>query len=583
MYSQEILDSIQRALPIDTVIREYVELTGEGQRLRGVCPFHTDSHPSFYVYTDKGFFRCYGCNAGGNQFTFIKLLLDVKFPEAVRHLAQKAGISLPDLSENSTPPCNIEPLERAAQLYEKTLWDHPEVLGYLRTRGLKEQTIRTFRLGYAPPGNVITRTFTGTYSPEDLLQVDLIRKSKHHNSQYYDTFRARLMFPIFDTLGRVVAFGGRVVDDEKYPKYLNTSAHPMFHKGQLLYGIHAAKDAIRKTGKAHLTEGYLDFLAMWQHGLQNTLGTMGTALTEYHLRQIQRYTKNVILVFDADPAGMKAVLRTLDLFLTSGVEGRAVVLPKGEDPDSAIRKDGVEKFRTYVDQAPLLLDFVRDRIVERYDLSQAAQQIECAKKLLPIIVKIRDLVERNVQITRTADILKISDRALLQEFKKASEVGKIQFSQTPTRKQMTIPRLEQYLIKALIKDKRLIPEVQETFAPTELSHPISQKILEELFVYGDKTDFEAKIFDTFQGAEVQQELSELLMKTEEIQDPVRTVWDCINTLRQKRFDQATLDVSWKVRNAQEKKHGDVLDTFLEQKNKDLLRKKHNNLKKKGKI
>ena len=429
MYSQEVLDSIQRALPIDTVIREYVELTGEGTRLKGVCPFHQDSHPSFYVYTDKGFFRCYGCNAGGNQFTFIKTLLDVKFPDAVRHLAQKAGIPLPDLEENHPPACNLEPLEDAAQLYEQTLWQHPELLGYLRTRGLTEDTIRTFRLGYTPSGNVITKTFLEKFSSDDLLQVDLIRKSKHRTNGFYDMFRDRLMFPICNAAGRVVAFGGRTLDDEVQPKYLNTSAHPMFHKGEILYGFHKAKEYIRKSGKAHLTEGYFDFLAMWQHGVRDTLGTMGTALTKQHIELIRRYGNHLVCVFDGDVAGNRAISRH---FMNGGssrlqftniarnllTEWTVTIarLPEEDDPSSLILKNPNE-FDRLLASPEDLLPFLYDLVIPDSSQDNLAEKQRAAQFIASLIGQLPTAMARQHNLEIAVAKLHMPETVFLSQFR----------------------------------------------------------------------------------------------------------------------------------------------------------------------
>jgi DNA primase len=220
------------------------------------------------------------------------------------------------------------------------------------------------------------------------------------------------------------------------------------------------------------------------------------------------------------------------------------------------------------------LDFIRDRIVEQYDLARIDQQIACANQILPTIVKIQDIVERTIQINRTADVLKVSDKALLQEFKKVVSIGKPQIAQPIPEKQTGIPPVERYLIKALLKDKSLIPQTRAALDPQELSHPVAQKVVRELFVYNDKSDFEARILDTFRGTEYQAYLANLFMQIDEVVDPATTVQDCLSRLRQKDFEHETLNSTRKLRDAQKRKDGkDVLDTMLEQKNKDLREKR----------
>lgn len=589
---EEIINEIRHQADLVEVISEYVPLKKTGSNYKGLCPFHSEKTPSFVVSPAKQIFHCYGCGAGGNVFTFLMQQEKYTFPEAIQVLAKRLGIQISEQSE----PKATQQLRRseglyqlhhdAAQYFSQHLTQSDQgqqVREYLKQRGIYEKSIQTFSLGYALPSwDGLWKTLIQKYSRDFLLESGLVIKKKS-GVGHYDRFRDRLMIPIHDERGRIVAFGGRILGEGE-PKYLNSPETSIFHKGRTLFGIYHAKDAIRRLGSILVVEGYFDMIVPYNYGVENIVATMGTALTEHHLRQIQRYTKNVVLVFDSDPAGIKAVLRTLDLFLSSGFEARAVVLPKGEDPDSIIRKEGAEKFRDYVDHAPLLLDFVRERILEQYDLSRVEQQIKCVNQLLPTILKIRDIVERDIQINRTADILKISDKALLQEFKRAANTGKAQLTQTIPKKRTAMPILEEYLIRALIKDKSLISVIQEELNPEEdLSSPIAKRIVKELFVYKDQRDFEARILDDVEEMEIHQDLADLFMRADEIVDPAKTVRDCLDRLRQKCFEHATLDVTRKVRNAQEKKDTQTLDTVLEQKNKDLLRKKANLYKKNEKL
>jgi DNA primase len=276
--------------------------------------------------------------------------------------------------------------------------------------------------------------------------------------------------------------------------------------------------------------------------------------------------------------------------LKSGFEVRAAILPKGEDPDTAVRKMGSEQFQHHISQAPSLLDFIRDRIVEQYDLSQIDQQIACVKQILPTIAKIKDITERSIQINKTAELLKATDflkvtdksyleGSILEEFRKIMMTGKSRITKPIPKKQIVLPPSDRYFIKALLKDKSLIHHIKGELNPEDLSHPLTQKVVRELFIYNDKTDFEARTLDAFSDTEYQDYLSKLFMEIDEVVDPKVTVRDYLYHLRQKDFEQKTLDITRKVKTAQEKKNKEVLDTFLEQKNKDLQEKK-NNFKKK---
>jgi DNA primase len=582
---EEIINEIRHQTDLVAVISEYVTLTKSGNNYKALCPFHREKTPSFVVNPQKQIFHCYGCGLGGNVFTFLMQYEKYTFPEAVHVLAKRLGIQLPTKTTNQSAQQlgRLEVLYKlhleVAQYFVRQLTQSEQgkkAYEYLQNRGIGENIMRTFSLGYASPAwDDLQKVFIRKYSADLLVESGLMIK-KTNGIGRYDRFRDRLMIPIHDDRGRVVAFGGRTLGEGE-PKYLNSPESPIFHKGHVLFGLHHTKDAIRRNGRILIVEGYFDMIVPYSFGVENIAATMGTALTEHHLRLIQRYTNKVTLVFDPDPAGIRAVHRTLDLFLESGFEVNAVILPKEEDPDTAVRRMGVEQFQRYIAHAPLLLDFIRERIIEQYDISRSDQRVKCANEILPTIAKIQNIPERNDQISKTADLLKVTeaDHALQEEFKKIARTGKTRVVQPIPEKRADIPPVEKYLIKALVKDKSLIPRVQEELDPTELSHPVAQKVVQELFVYTDKTDFESKILDLFNGTEYQNSLAGLFMSADEVVDSTKTVQDCLYHLKKKDFDRTTMDVTRKVRLAQEKNNKEGLNAFLEQKNKDLQRKKKN--------
>ena len=580
---EDILNEIRLQNDIVSVISEYVALEKTGQNFKGLCPFHHEKTPSFVVNPGKQIFHCYGCGEGGNVFSFLMKHEKFNFPEAVQVLAQRVGIQL---QQRSSPQADQqfkrhEALYRlhreAAQYFSEQLLKNPQavqVREYLMRRGIGDELIQSFSLGYAlPEWDGLRKRFLSRYPIELLLESGLLIKKKNGVGQY-DRFRDRLIVPIHDDRGRVLAFGGRTLG-EGGPKYLNSPESAIFHKSKTLFGLHQAKDEVRRSGYILIVEGYFDMIVPYGHGVQNAAATMGTALTDQHLRLLQRYAKKVVLVFDSDPAGIKAVMRTLDLFLASGFEARAVVLPQGEDPDSFVRKEGADSLRKAVENAPLLLDFIRDRIIERYDISRTDQQVACANQILPTIVKIQNIVERNAQISKTADLLHVTDASLLQQFSKVVQSGRPQIEKLAQKAETSsaaMPVLEQYLIKALLKDKRLIVSLKDKLKPEELSYPLSRRILQELFVFSDKADFESRIFDAFQNSEAREELSKLLIQSDEIIDPAQTVQDCILQLRRKPIERATRHVSIQAREAQERRDLRTLEELLAQKNRDLLQK-----------
>ena len=584
----DIINEVRQQADIVEIISEYVRLEQAGKNYKGLCPFHKEKTPSFVVNPTMQIFKCYGCGVGGNVFTFLMHYEKYTFPEAVQVVAQRVGISLSSTLQQQTSPefsrkkkllqLHLE----AAQYFSHQLLHNDQaklVREYLQHRGIDAKMIATFSLGYAlPDWDDLRKVFLAKYPVELLLQSGLLIKKGSGRGEY-DRFRHRLMIPIHDHQGKVIAFGGRAMDNDAKAKYLNSPESPIFHKGNTLFGFHQAKDAIRRTETIVIVEGYFDMIVPYRQGVQNIAATMGTALTNQHTRLLQ-HAKKVVLMFDADAAGIKAALRTLDLFLQSGFEVRAGILPPGEDPDSLVRKAGVDEFRRIIEEAPLLLDFIRAHIIKKYDINKVEQQIACAKEILPIILKIRDGNEMDIQIQRTADLLRVTDKVLKEEFKKIAETQKIQFQQRTQsqgqEKFPPIPPWEQKLVKALLKDKRLIAEVKAELHPQDLSHPVTRKVLERLFVFEDKTDFEAKILDLFQETSVQNVLTDWFSPVEqkdEIVDPARTVQDCLRQLRQRPFERQTLDLTRKLREAQEQGDREILEALLRQKNKDILKKK----------
>ena len=595
MIPEEIVNEIRQRADIVEVIGEFVKLEKAGQNYKGLCPFHKEKTPSFTVNPAKQIFHCYGCGTGGNVFTFLMKHEQYSFPETLHILARRFGVRLPEKSDDVSTQ-QLQQTERLYQLhvevgafFAEQLRSRPEAKiarEYLRKRGIDEEAQQRFGFGYALPAwDALRRKFIQKYGEEVLLESGLVIKRKseegddarHAAVGSYDRFRDRLMIPIHDERGRIIAFGGRILGDGQ-PKYMNSPENPIFHKSKTLFGFHHVKDAVRRLGMIVLVEGYFDMLVPFAHGVPNIAATMGTALTDQHLRALQRYAQKVTLIFDPDPAGVNAMMKALDLFLAYGFEVRAGILPTGDDPDTFVRKAGVAEFQRIVERAPLLLDFIRDRIIERYDTSRLDQQIACVNQLIPIIAKIQNEIEWNAQINKTAELLHITDAALLLELRKIKRTATIQ-QREDVKTATKIPIVEQYLVTALLKDKRLISKAQEHIQVDELSHPLTRRVLKALFVYGDKSDFEAKMLDMFQGSEFQGELSRLFMRSEEVVDPAVTLQDCIVKLQQQRFEQATLDLTRKTQEAQERKDRSDLDILLEQKNQDLLRKKQQLMRK----
>jgi len=373
-FSDQFLDDLRARIGLADVISRRVKLTRKGREHMGLCPFHKEKTPSFTVNEEKGFYHCFGCAAHGSVFDFVMQTEGLNFPEAVEKLAGEAGMEVPqdspeDRERQERRQTLFDVTEKAAQFFERKLHmpDGAQALDYLKKRGLTDETIRRFRLGFAPDGRNVLKAALANEGIDDgrMIATGLIIKPDDPNKEAYDRFRGRVMFPITDARGRVIAFGGRFLGDKKAeieskaPKYLNSPETSLFHKGRVLYGLKEASGPARKAGTIIITEGYTDVIALAQAGFENAVAPLGTALTEDHIRILWRIVPEPVLCFDGDGAGQKAAGRAAERalpLLQSGYGLRFATLPKGEDPDSLIKSGGAEAMRSIIDGALPLSD-----------------------------------------------------------------------------------------------------------------------------------------------------------------------------------------------------------------------------------
>ena len=372
-FGDDKIEEVRTRADIVEIVGAHVRLRRAGRNFVGLCPFHNEKTPSFSVNAERGFFYCFGCGVGGSVFNFIMRVEGLTFPEAVRSLARKYGVTLPEHDSFGPAASEREAMlkanEVAAEFFAHVLWktdDGAVAREYLKSRGIAVETARTFAIGFAPsrPAS-LTKALERRSLRDAGVKVGLVKTDR---ADYYDMFRARVMFPIRDAQGRVLAFGGRVLDD-RVPKYLNSPESPLYSKTRTLYGLFEARPAISSqsstaasSGRAILVEGYFDVIALSQAGIKEAVAGCGTALTVEQLRLLSRYTKNVIACFDGDAAGRKASMRALEIFLQAGLLGRGIFIPSGFDPDTFVRERGVAAFRELAENAELLVDyFIRDQ------------------------------------------------------------------------------------------------------------------------------------------------------------------------------------------------------------------------------
>ncbi|MBW2017781.1 MAG: DNA primase [Deltaproteobacteria bacterium] len=423
---QSAKEEIKRSADIVELVGQYVQLKRGGRNFIGLCPFHSEKDPSFTVNPERQIFHCFGCKKGGDIFAFWMEYHKVSFPQAVKDLAERYHVALPEKPmssyqrEKKAQRDSLYDLnEQAAQYYQAILKEAPEGAHgrkYLDQRGISKDLVIEFRIGYATgEWNGLTRRLLAQgVNMDTAVQAGLVIPKK--SGGYYDRFRGRIVFPILDMKKRVLGFGARVLDDS-LPKYLNSPESPIFHKGKALYGIHAAYPAIRESGSAVIVEGYTDVLALRKHGFNGAVATLGTALTRDHIRMLKGYAREAVVVFDADTAGKHAALRSLPLFLDEGFPARVLVLPEGEDPDSYVHKNGLDGFLKLLERAVPLFDFVIE-----LNLTQAGDQIEyrvqALKEMFPILSNLKNEAQRSLYIRRMAEKSGVEERALGVEFGK---------------------------------------------------------------------------------------------------------------------------------------------------------------------
>ncbi len=425
---REFLDELLLRTDIVEVIDARVPLRKAGKDYKACCPFHQEKTPSFTVSPTKQFYHCFGCGAHGTAITFLMDYERMSFREAVAELAARAGLALPESVQTDSAPAPAASaelaalLEQVARFYRRQLREHPraaEAVDYLKGRGLTGAIAAAFALGYAPDGwDALVRAFGQTAAAREAL-VRAGLAVKNDRGGYYDRFRHRIMFPIHDARGRIVGFGGRVLGGggAGEPKYLNSPETPLFHKGRELYGLYRARDAIRREGRVLLVEGYMDVVALAQHGIDFAVATLGTAATRDHLERLYRHAPEVVVAFDGDRAGREAAWRALETILAVIQDGRQasfLFLPEGEDPDSLVRREGREGFLERLKQARPLPEFFIEELKARVQgagrrLDARARLVELAR---PLLSKVQPGALRRALVDRVADFGLVSNLEL---------------------------------------------------------------------------------------------------------------------------------------------------------------------------
>ena len=429
---EDKVSEIKNTADIVEVVSEVVVLKKTGKNYVGLCPFHSEKTPSFTVSPEKQIFYCFGCAAGGNVFSFLMKHDGMSFPDAAKILAGRYGIDIPTTTMSPEQKRRMSQREslfaanrQAMEFFRKQLLDDisgRRAMGYLKKRGINKEIFDNFYLGYAPKGwDNLLRFFTKKNISLDLVEKAGLIVSRKEKSGFYDRFRDRLIFPIFDLNMQVIGFGGRVMDDS-LPKYLNSPETPVYNKSRSLYGLHLAKMKCRENERVFIVEGYFDLLTLHQHGLQDSVATLGTSLTPEHVQLIKGFVGKdgrVILVFDSDDAGIKASQRSIEVFDKGYINAQILILPDGYDPDSFIFEFGVESFLDLVSEAQGIIPFLMDSAVKKHGLSIEGK-IRIISEMKEPLGSITDNVRRSLYIKELAECINIDEFAVLEKIRKIS-------------------------------------------------------------------------------------------------------------------------------------------------------------------
>lgn len=491
----EFRDRVKSSVDIVKVVGQYVRLKKMGPRYLGLCPFHTEKTPSFHVHGTQQFFKCFGCDAKGDVFSFLEQIEGLTFWEALTRLAEENGIPLPAKRGPVDKDTGVREAlfamhEAAAQVFQANLRgpNGAQARDYLLKRGLTPALAEQFGIGYSERnGQDLVKRFQN-YGPAELEASGLVRK-RNEGPGYYDVFRDRLMFPIHNESGKVIAFGGRALADGVEPKYYNSPETPIYKKNAVLYNLHRAKDGMRRLDRAVLVEGYMDVIGVFGAGFKPVVASCGTALTPLQVRSIRRHTDHIVVNFDPDRAGAAAAERAIEMLLEEGMNVRIVHLEGGLDPDEYIKQNGSDAYAKKLQQAPGYFVWLADRARQQFDMRTAEGKVEAYEYLLPVIRKITDKLERAAVANEVAEHLGIDRGLVLDEFRKSAVSPRAQKQVKPP--ESGVSKRERVLLVSLVNDMAvrdfLVPQLAALSSAREM--PIFS-LMDQLFrLHQEKPDF----------------------------------------------------------------------------------------------
>jgi len=483
--SRETIDQISQQADIVQVISEYLPLTRAGKNYKALCPFHEEKTPSFIVSPERQVFHCFGCGVGGNVFTFVMKWENVLFPEAVRIVGEKIGVSITFEERESEYRNEFYKInEEVANFFHQQLKKNKLAQEYLYKRGIKPETIDCFKLGWAPSAHSFVAFCQRQNLPEDKLKELGLLKVSSRTGDLYPYFQKRIMFPIFSLPGKIIGFGARVLDNS-LPKYLNSPQSTVFDKGKNLYGLHLVREWIRESGEVILVEGYTDVITLYQEGIRNVVASLGTSLTVSQIRLLKRYTDTVFMAYDEDSAGEAATLRGIDLLLERDLQIRVISLSR-KDPAEFIQKEGKEAFLQAKNKALPYIDYRIELALKDKEPLTLERKLKVVNSLFFTLEKVRSRHILDDTLRKIAQSLDLNEESLRAEFNRFLR-EKTRFSFSPTLK-FEAPEqteIEKRLLQVMLQGKDVVEVVKSSFSIEDFTHPLCRRLAQELFIHED--------------------------------------------------------------------------------------------------
>ena len=551
-YTDELKEEIRSANDIVDVVSQYVTLKRSGRNFFGLCPFHKEKSPSFSVSPDRQYFHCFGCHKGGDVFTFISEIERISFKEALEFLAERARIELP-VSQNSEFNKNQYLKDKMYKINAETAIFYHERLykplakiaqEYVKQRKLDNKTLKAFKIGYSGEYNELYKNLKAKgFKDEEILATGLV--NKNNNGEYIDRFRKRLMFPIMDVSGRVVAFGGRKLENnEKLAKYINSNENLIYSKKKHLFAMNLAKQSTSK--KIILVEGYMDAISLYQRGFDNVVASLGTALTEEQGRLLRKYCEQVILSYDSDGAGQEAIMRGLSILENQGCDARVLQMDGAKDPDEYVIKYGSGRFKLLIDNAISLVEFKIKMIKNKYNIENSSDKIRFLKEITKILSEVENKIEREIYIEKISENYNISKEAIYAEVNK--EVYDVKSSEKillrPIAKKekqteinpITIKRENMVIYLLINYFKESYESIVTNISPDDFKLEQNKFIFEKILnSTAEESEKIVQSLANIEDSEIQSHISEILVTDYEISSVDKCIEDVVNTYNKERL------------------------------------------------